>query len=145
MADFTYNNWFERAYDGSGDNLANGGDTIKIALLTSAYTPDRDTHDFFDDLTNEVVGTGYVAGGATIANQSWVQNDTLDKAVYNGDPVEWPGSTITARYGVVYKDTGTPGTSPLIQLLDFGGDQSTSGSTFKITPDANGYFRLGNP
>lgn len=145
MADFTYNSWFLAAYDGSGHDLTNGGDTIKVALMADTYTPDRDADAFWDDISaNEISGTGYTAGGATIANQSWTQDNAIDKAVFDGDPVEWASSTLTARYGVIYKDTGTPSTSPLIQLIDFGANQSTSGSTFRITPDANGYFRLGN-
>ena len=26
-------------------------DTIKVALLTSAYTPNQDTHDYYDDVS----------------------------------------------------------------------------------------------
>jgi hypothetical protein len=43
-------------------------DTIKCALTTSTYTVDIDTHDFFNDVTNEITGTGYTAGGATLAS-----------------------------------------------------------------------------
>lgn len=42
-------------------------DAIKLALVTSAYTFDHDAHDYFNDITNEVVGTGYTAGGAAVA------------------------------------------------------------------------------
>ena len=45
-------------------------DTIKVLLVTSAYTPDQDTHTKHSDVTNEVSGTGYTAGGATLANKS---------------------------------------------------------------------------
>ena len=44
-------------------------DTIKVALLTSSYTPDQDAHDYFNDVSSaEVTGTGYTAGGATLAS-----------------------------------------------------------------------------
>lgn len=33
-------------------------ETNKVALVTDSYTPNYDTHDFFNDLTNEVSGTG---------------------------------------------------------------------------------------
>jgi len=146
MADFTFNSFFLKGYDASTKiNLASGGDTIKLALLADTYTPDRDTHEFFDDVSgDEIAGTGYTAGGATIGTQTYTQDNPLDSAVFDGDAVEWTSSTITARYGVIYKDTGTPSTSPLIQLIDFGANQSTSGSTFRITPSANGYFRVTN-
>lgn len=45
-------------------------DTIKVALATSSYTPNKDTHNYFDDITNEVSGTGYTAGGATLASKT---------------------------------------------------------------------------
>lgn len=47
-----------------------GTDTIKVALTTSTYTPNADTHDYFDDVTNEVTGTAYVAGGATLGTKT---------------------------------------------------------------------------
>ena len=36
-------------------------DTIKIMMTTSSYSPDQDTHDYKDDVTNEVSGTGLIA------------------------------------------------------------------------------------
>lgn len=45
-------------------------DTIKIMLTTSAYTPDFDAHDYKNDVSNEVSGTGYSAGGATLGSKT---------------------------------------------------------------------------
>lgn len=45
-------------------------DTIKLMLLTSSHTPNLDTHAYKSDLTNEVSGTGYTAGGATLASKT---------------------------------------------------------------------------
>jgi hypothetical protein len=47
-------------------------DTIKCALATSAYTPNLDTHAYFSDITNEITGTGYTAGGATLTSPTIV-------------------------------------------------------------------------
>jgi len=41
--------------------------TIKAMLTTSTHTISASTHDYKDDITNEVVGTGYTAGGVTVA------------------------------------------------------------------------------
>jgi len=41
-------------------------DVIKVMMTTDAYVPNKDTHDFRDDVTNEVTGTGYPAGGNTV-------------------------------------------------------------------------------
>lgn len=40
--------------------------TIKAMLTTSSNTIDKGTDDYVNDVTNEVVGTGYTAGGATV-------------------------------------------------------------------------------
>jgi hypothetical protein len=45
-------------------------DTIKVMLTTSTYSPNRSTHRYKSDVTNEVAGTGYTAGGATLANKA---------------------------------------------------------------------------
>lgn len=62
-----YGNLFDQAMSG----LVNyAGDSIKMALLTSSYTPNLVTHVHFSDLTNEVTGTGYTAGGIALASKT---------------------------------------------------------------------------
>jgi len=136
-----YNSFKQKGYD-SSTKIDLASDTIKCALVTSTYTPNIDTHDFFDDITNEVTGTGYTAGGATLATKTWTLNTALDKMVFDADDASWPASTITARYAVLYKDTGTPSTSPLIMIFDFGVNQSSAASEFKIVWNSGGIFEL---
>jgi hypothetical protein len=116
-------------------------DTLKIALVTSSYTPDQDAHDNFDDVTNEVTGTGYTSGGATLTPSVSVDN-TDNEGVFDAADVSWTTSTITARGAVIYKSTGTASTSKLICYLDFGSDKSTSNGTFAITFAAEGILNL---
>lgn len=116
-------------------------DTIKIALVTSSYTPDIDTHDYFDDVTNEVSGTGYTTGGETLTVTSSVDT-TNDKGKFDATDVTWSSSTITARGAVIYKDTGTAATSPLICYLDFTEDKSSTSGDFTITFNAEGIINL---
>ena len=114
-----------------GIDLVN--DTIKVALLNNAYSPNVD-HNYFSDVSaNEITGTGYTTGGKTLTNPSVAQDDTNDKGVFDADDVTWSNSTITARYAVIYKDTGATTTSPLIEYIDFGEDKSSSAENFKIT------------
>lgn len=122
-----------------------GTDTIKVALCTSAYTPDQDTHDFFNDITNEVTGTGYTAGGATLASKASTYTAGTNTTAIDAADVTWSSSTITARYAVVYKSTGTASTSPLIGLVDFGADVISSAGNFTITWDAAGVMSLNTP
>jgi hypothetical protein len=83
-------------------------DVIKCALTTSAYTPAQDTHDFFNDVTNEVTGTGYTAGGTTLANCTVGYTAGTNVLKFDADDAVWTTSTITARYAVVYDSS--PGT-----------------------------------
>lgn len=115
-----------------------GTDTIKVALTTSAYTPNQDTHDYFDDVTNEITGTGYTAGGATLGSKTSTYDTASDQVRLDAADTTWTTSTITARRAVIYKSTGTSSTSPLIGWVDFGADVSTTAGTFQITWDATG-------
>ena len=118
-------------------------DTIKISLHTSTLTPSPDTHTYFSDLTNEVSGTGYTAGGATLASKTLTQDNTNDRGVADAADTTWAASTITARYAAVYKSTGTPSTSAVIGIIDFGADKSSSATDFVIQYHANGIVYLG--
>jgi hypothetical protein len=139
MADVIYNN-FKKLIMNGGIDLDT--DTIKVALVTSSYTPDQDAHDFFDDVTNEVTGTGYTAGGATLANKAVTADNTDNEGMFDADDVTWSSSTITARGAVVYKSTGTASTSALICYIDFGSDKTSSAGDFIIQWNAEGILNL---
>lgn len=111
-------------------------DAIKIMLTTSSYTP-AVTHNVKTDVTNEVTGTGYTAGGATLASKAVTQAATTK---WDAADVTWSTSTITARYAVIYDDTHA--TDDLILCLDFGSDKSSSGADFTIQFDAAGILTL---
>lgn len=119
-------------------------DTIKVALLTNAYTPDQDAHNYYDDVVaNEVTGVGYTAGGNTLANKTNAYNSATNVITLDADDTTWSSSTITARYAVVYDATpATNATRPLIGYVDFGSDQSSSNGNFTITWDATGIVRI---
>ena len=117
------------------------GDTIKVMLCTSSYTPDQDAHDFKDDITNEVTGTGYTAGGVTLASKTLTYTGASNKEVLDAADASWTTATFTARYAVIYKDTGTAGTSPVLAYVDFGADQTVTAGTFTIVWDADGLIK----
>jgi hypothetical protein len=119
-------------------------DTIKVALLTNSYTPDQDAHNYLDDVVaNEVTGTGYTAGGNTLANKTNSYNSATNVIVLDADDTTWSSSTITARYAVIYDASpATNATRPLIGYVDFGSDQSSSNGNFTITWDATGIVRI---
>lgn len=123
-------------------NLLNGNsdfltDTIKVALCSSSYTPNQSTHDFFNDVTNELTtANGYTAGGATLGTKTATLS-SLTTALKAADTVWTPGAgeTLTARYAVIYRSTGTASTSALLGYVDFGADVSAIGDDFTIDWD----------
>lgn len=118
-------------------------DTIKVALLSSSYTPDQDAHDYLNDVsTYEVSGTGYTAGGNTLGSKTATYDSANNVVVLDAADTTWSSSTITARYAVVYGSTGTASTSPLIGYVDFGSDQSSTNGNFTITWDSTGIVRI---
>jgi hypothetical protein len=121
----------------SGDIDLNS-DTIKVALVASTYVPDQDSHDNFDDVTNEITGTGYTAGGTTVTGLSVTADNTNNIGVFDADDISWSNTTITARAAVIYKSSGVASTSPLIAYIDFGSDKSTTEGTFGVTWGASG-------
>ena len=112
-------------------------------LVSSSYTPDQDADQFIDDVDNEVSGDGYTAGGATLASKTVTQDDTNDRGVFDAADVTWSDSTITARGAVLYKDTGTPSTSPVICYFDFGEDKISTDGDFTIQWNAAGIQYIG--
>lgn len=119
-------------------------DTIKVALLTSSYSPNQDTHDYFDDVVaNEVSGTGYTAGGETLGSKTLTYDSGTNVVTLDAADVTWGSSTITARYAVVYDATpATNATRPLIGYVDFGSDQASSSGNFTITWDSTGIVKI---
>lgn len=117
-------------------------DTIKLSLHSSSFTPDADADEFFDDVDNEVSASGtYSAGGATLTT-SISTDDTDDEGVFDATDISFTSATISARYAVVYKSTGTASTSPLVLVIDFGSTQTSTAGTFAITFAAEGILNL---
>jgi len=141
MASKMYGNFLAKALNKEVDW---DSDTIKVALVGSGYTPNQDSHDYWDDVSsNEVTGTGYTAGGATLASKTITYDGASNVVILDAADVVWSSSTITARYAVVYDDSGaTAGQKVLIGYVDFGSDQSSTSGNFTVTWDATGIARI---
>lgn len=114
-------------------------DTIKIMLVTAAYTPSASGHAAKNSITNEVTGTGYTAGGATLASPSVV--DVGGVITFDANDITWSQNALgftDARYAILYKDTGTAATSTLIGYLDFGADKGNVAGDFILQFSASG-------
>lgn len=112
-------------------------DTIKCLLVTASYTPSVD-HNFVTDITNEIAVSGYVRKTLTC---SVTEDDTNDRGVADANDVVWTalGAGATVAGVVVFKDTGSDATSPLIYYGDFT-DTPTNGGDFTVQWAATGLF-----
>ena len=103
-------------------------DTIKIALYTANANLDADTTVY--TTLNEVVASGYTAGGAVMTG---VTLNTSGYTVYvNFANVSW-STAVTARCALIYNASKS---NKSIAVLDFGSDKTSTG-TFTITMPAN--------
>ena len=100
---------------------------FKIALFTSTASLDAATTAY--STSNEVVGTGYTAGGNTLTI-SQVPTSTGTTAFLDFSDTTWTTATITARGALIYLANGTG--DPAIAVLDFGSDKTATAGNFTI-------------
>jgi hypothetical protein len=121
-------------------DFANGADTMKMALYTSAATLDATTTAYSS--TNETSGTGYSAGGQALTN---VDPATSGTTAYTDFADEtWSTASITARGALIYNSTPNTTsiavTNPSVVVLDFGADKTSTAGDFTVvfpTADAS--------
>jgi hypothetical protein len=120
-------------------NAFYGTGTFRLILMATGFTPNIDTHENLDDISASELsaGNGYSTGGAILANIVITEDDTNDKANVAWDTVIFTasgGSIGPSPYATIYKDSGTPATSPVVGFIDFSGDKTvTDGQPFQIT------------
>ena len=104
-------------------------DTIKLALYTSNASLNEDTTVY--SATDEVVGTGYSAGGIVLTGATI---STADNIVFvNFANAVWTPAAFTTAGGLIYNASKG---NKSIAVLSFGGDK-TATSTFTVTMPAN--------
>lgn len=127
-ADLVYDSFLDDVFAG---NIVKT-DTFKCLLTTSGYTEDRGAHTKRSDVTNEVTGTGYTAGGNTVTF-TFTKDTTNHRNRITVAATSWTSSTITARKMVCYKSRGgLASADELVFVNDFGSDVSTTSGTFTV-------------
>ena len=125
----------------AGQNFTSGtGNTFKIARYTSAATLDATTATY--TASNEVVGTGYTAGGNTLSiSQSPTSGGTT--AYISFANTSWTGASFTCRGALIYNSSNA---NASVAVFDFGSDKTVVAGTFTIqfpTADAtNAVIRI---
>lgn len=123
-------------------------DSIKVALVTSSQSFDVDfvgtsTDCRYSDITAEVVGTGYTAGGFTLGTKSITVSNANDNSVFTAANISAASCTFVFKWLIFYDDT-----SPNKNLIAFcdgdtgGGSITVTGATLAINWNASGISAL---
>jgi hypothetical protein len=110
-------------------------DTYKIALYTSLATLDASTTVY--SATNEVVGTGYTAGGNTLSGFTTGLSGSTAYLTFTNP--SWTTSTITARGCLIYNVTQG---NKSVAAYDFGANITSTAGTFTVNFPAVGATAL---
>ena len=101
-------------------------DTFKVALFNSSAVLDENTTVY--SATNEITGTGYVAGGCTLAGATVTNN--VSAGELNFDAFTYTNCSIVARKALVYNSSKG---NKAVAVIDYGVDTGVVGSgTFVV-------------
>jgi hypothetical protein len=130
MASLIYNSFWEDVLRGLIDV---DSVTVRVMLTTSSYAEDKDTHTKRSNVTNEVTGTGYTAGGV-VSTVTVTKDNATDRVTISLGAVSWANATLTARKAVYYVARGGAATADeLIAVSDFLSDVTATGATFSLS------------
>jgi hypothetical protein len=130
MPSIVYNSFMRDVITGA---VVPSADTFKMMLVTSSYSPSK-SHSKRSDITNEVVGTGYIAGGETCTLTVGSVDNINNKVSISFSNTSWASATITARGCVVYKYRGGAASADeLVGYVDFTSDVASTSGTFLVT------------
>lgn len=109
-------------------------DTIKASLLSSAYTPNLSTDEFWSTISANLLNSSQTLASKSVTAGVFDAADVTFTAVTSGS---------TAKAIVIWKDTGTPSTSPLLAYIDTitGFPLATNGGDITVTWD-NGSYKI---
>ena len=133
MANALYPKWKEQLLQFTANNNLSAG-TVKVALVTAGYTYSA-ANQFYSSVSASVVGTPQTIGSKTFTD-----------GVFDGGNVTFTavtGSQVVAL--VLYIDTGSAATSPLVAFLDTSITNlpvTPNGGDITITWNASGIFAL---
>lgn len=134
MANALYPLWKEQLLQFTANNNLSSG-TVKVALIdTGTYTYSA-AHQFWSSASSASVGTPQTIGSKTFTNGVFDGADVTFTAV--------TGNSVEAL--IIYVDTGTASTSPLVAYIDTsvtGLPVTPNGGDISITFNASGIFAL---
>lgn len=110
--------------------------TFKVLLVSSVPSEaNLDAWANRSDVTNEITGTGYTAGGIAQAFTLDAIDTTNNRQSITWTNISngWTSASFTAYGAIIYKNSGTSTTDVLLHFVDFGGAVTCSNGSFSIT------------
>jgi len=142
-------------YNGAKRDFANGvhdwdagGQTYRVLLVGTSYTPDPDHIFVADVVASEVSGAGYVGGFAgagrkAITGRTVTANLTLDRAELDGGDISLPGLSVgTIKGAIIFRERTSDADSELIAFVDSGFPAISSGADFAIAWNSGGILQI---
>jgi hypothetical protein len=139
MANALYQKWKEQLLQFTANNNLSAG-TVKVALIDTDVGTGGYTFNAADQFFSTVPGTAVVGTPATLGSKTFT-NGVFDAADVTFNTVT--GDTVEAL--LIYIDTGTASTSPLVAYIDSsvtGLPVTPNGGNIAITWNASGIFAL---
>jgi hypothetical protein len=132
MASIAYNSCLKDAFLG---RIVIGNSVFKAMAVGAAYIENKDSHTTRADITSEVSGTGYTAGGQ-IVTATLTQDLTTEKTVVTFSSVTWANSTLSGVRKIIYyvANGGSASGDFLFGCNDLGADFSSSNNSLVIAP-----------
>ncbi len=116
-----------------------------LALVTDAYTPNRDTDEFWSTVVGSELanGNGYTTNGYDVTGAAFSYDAASDQVRLDINDPTWTFTAAkTWRYGVLYERTsGTDATRKLFGLLTWDSNQTVS-TAYTLTIDPAGLLYL---
>ena len=134
MANALYPKWKEQLLQFTANNNLSAG-TVKVALIDTGTYTYSSTHQFWSSASAASVGTPQTIGSKTFTN-----------GLFDGADVTFTAVTgASAEALILYIDTGSAATSPLVAYIDTsvtGLPVTPNGGDITITWNASGIFQL---
>ena len=144
-------NYFASLLFGASPGISLTSDTLKVMLVTSAYTPNPDDK-YVSAITGgtskELSGTGYTAGFGgsgrkTLASVVVAEDDTNDLGTFTAANVTWTAINAgTVAYAVIVKEVTDDAHSPIVAVLTISPAITTNGGDYTIQWSAGGILTV---
>jgi hypothetical protein len=136
MADTAYDLYLQAMLAGSFDLSSASIKLMLVNIASGHYTPDFTTDQFITA----------IAGGDQIASTAALTSVSITDGVFNAANTLWASVASGPAAGafVIYIDTGTPSTSPLLAYIDSysGLPVTPNGSNINVSFTGSGIFEL---